>query len=238
MSGAGQDAPHKKQVHDDFPGRVPMAQIDYAFPNLDPLAEDDEMEDPGMTEEEKMTMLVGAEDKYGSIMICFARTKGGKDAYQVNATKNWLQDARKTIWSPTCALCNVKVNTLAEDHDQWTDSIVWKIVLVVPEMPNKEYAQWATRNSWPFDIYFDPEGELSRALSKIDAKVSLPKSYIIDDAFNMLNVSSKASLLERRIVLDIYEDPEIVALPSMELPSMNKHIVDLSYYYELAKVLN
>lgn len=142
------------------------------------------------------------------------------------------------FWSPTCALCNVKVNTLAEDHDQWTDSIVWKIVLVVPEMPNKEYAQWATRNSWPFDIYFDPEGELSRALSKIDAKVSLPKSYIIDDAFNMLNVSSKASLLERRIVLDIYEDPEIVALPSMELPSMNKHIVDLSYYYELAKVLN
>ena len=28
--------------------------------------------------------------------MCFARAKGGKDAYQVNSTKHWLQDSGKT----------------------------------------------------------------------------------------------------------------------------------------------
>lgn len=138
------------------------------------------------------------------------------------------------FWAPGLPMSEVKINTIAEEYDQWVDQTGLKVILVTAFPPSRDIIQKARQFNWPFDIYFDPEHKFYQAISGLPTKTVTPKSYIINKALKIVDVHTGAELVKREEAVENYDQNWIGVPKEMRFP-LNEYVCDLNHYYVLAE---
>ncbi len=137
------------------------------------------------------------------------------------------------FWAPGLPVSDIKVNSISETYEEWIQKTGFKVILITPHRPSREIIRQAKQYNWPFEIYFDPSFEFYQAISQLPTKPVVPKSYILNTNYEILDVSSKGEMVKRESSVDHY-DQDFLGTPAEMSHSMNEYLTDLSYYYGLA----
>lgn len=138
--------------------------------------------------------------------------------------------------APGLPVSDIKINSISEVYEEWIQKTGFKVILITHYRPSKEIIQQAKQYSWPFEIYFDPNHQFYQTISQLKTKPSIPKSYVLNSDFEILDVSSKGEMIKREMQVDYY-DQDFIGIPEEMRYSMNEYLTDLTYYYDLAKRL-
>jgi cytochrome c biogenesis protein CcmG/thiol:disulfide interchange protein DsbE len=85
-------------------------------------------------------------------------------------TKNIDNDENPIIisfWATWCSPCKRELNTIAEDYLDWVDETGVKLIAVsIDDSRNMaKVAPYVNGQSWEYDVYIDPNGDLKRAMN-------------------------------------------------------------------------
>ena len=89
-----------------------------------------------------------------------------------------------SFWATWCKPCKNELNTIAEVYKEWQDSTNIKIVAVsIDDSRSTSLVKpYVTTSGWDYDVYLDPNRELSRSLGVS----TVPHLFLLDENGNIV----------------------------------------------------
>ena len=89
-----------------------------------------------------------------------------------------------SFWATWCKPCKNELNTIAEVYKEWQDSTNIKIVAVSIDDSRSTLLvkPYVTTSGWDYDVYLDPNRELSRSLGVS----TVPHLFLLDENGNIV----------------------------------------------------
>jgi|GEM_PF-5886601 len=101
------------------------------------------------------------------------------------------------FWASWCIPCIVKYNSMRSVYKKWQEETGVRIITI--SLDNKPEAmakakELATKNGWPFELYFDEEKKL---LSQLTSEEAIPHSFFYDKDLKLAGDKIGASITKK-----------------------------------------
>ena len=120
-------------------------------------------------------------------------------------------------------------DAVKDNFDTWNHKTDFKIIAIAAQEPDKKTVELIRQRNWPFEIYFDPDYNLFRQLSKYHNKneiiFSFPTIFVFDNEWRMIDKLSGAKIKLK----EGYKTPKEGEVKA------DMFEIDLDYYYKLYK---
>jgi thiol-disulfide isomerase/thioredoxin len=97
------------------------------------------------------------------------------------------------FWASWCKPCIVKYNSLKDVYKKWQEETGVRIISISIDKPEavKKAKEIATKNDWPFELYFDVDNKL---LAQLTAEKSVPHSFFFNKDLKLISDKVGASI--------------------------------------------
>lgn len=95
------------------------------------------------------------------------------------------------FWNRRCGPCIKTFNAIRDDYDKWNLKTDTKIIAIAAQSRDERTLKLIRESNWPFEVYFDPDYNLFRALSKHHTKGQIvfgfPTMFVFDKENKLIN---------------------------------------------------
>jgi peroxiredoxin len=97
------------------------------------------------------------------------------------------------FWASWCKPCIVKYNSIKEVYKKWQEETGVRMISISIDKPEavKKAKEIATKNEWPFELYFDVDNKL---LSQLTTEKSVPHSFFFNKDLKLVSNKMGASI--------------------------------------------
>ena len=105
--------------------------------------------------------------------------------------KNEKQILIIDFWNIGCSPCIKTFNAIRDNYDQWKSKTGTKIIAIAAQSRNEKTLQLIKESNWPFEVFFDPNYNLFRTLSKHYKEgqivYAFPTMFLFDNKFKLID---------------------------------------------------
>ena len=89
------------------------------------------------------------------------------DALNIQKVENKKNPIVISFWATWCKPCKKELNNIAEVYEEWQDATGVKLIAISIDDTRtmSKVAPYVNSSDWDYEVYLDPNGDLTRALS-------------------------------------------------------------------------
>ena len=133
------------------------------------------------------------------------------------------------FWNIHCGPCIQTFNSIRDNYDIWKLKTDTKIIAIAAQSRDERTVKFIKKSNWPFEVYFDPDYNLFRALSKHQKNGQI---YYIFPTMFIFDKENK--------LIDKLEGAKQILKEGAKFPAKDETIkgedifeIDINFYYEL-----